>query len=447
MTPSPIKQAVASNDSAPACIQLNEWACVTSKERRELAETTLAHNIRAQQVAEQLRGRLTIRNGFQGLEIESTSFVGHVDVGPLRISIQPKLPGVPLTRLFRYAYGLNDMAMIDQTEIPLAQLGLEDLLILMLVREAELLSLGRLARQYIAKRELLASPRGSILVSEIARRGGITEAALPCRYFERHLDWHLNRILRAGLALAAGRASDKSLRRRVFGVARALVDVDGNCKLNDAELDHAERGLNRLTAIYQPALTLIRLLVNGLGPGQEATGDGTAVPGFLFDMNVFFQKLLSRFLHENSGPFRVADERSISGALKYLADWNPKKRTAHNPRPDYTVFEGRVMRGFLDAKYRDVWNQSVPAGWLYQMAIYALNSPTKTGVLLYATTDRQAREERIDVRGYAGPSTNVPTTIMIRPVILTELLSAIEEQGTPGIRKRQEMARRYVNLG
>ena len=54
-------------------------------------------------VAETLRGRLDIREVYEGLEITSTSFVGRVGVGPLRIAITPKLPAMPLARLLRYA--------------------------------------------------------------------------------------------------------------------------------------------------------------------------------------------------------------------------------------------------------------------------------------------------------------------------------------------------------
>ena len=51
-------------------------------------------------------------------------------------------------------------------------------------------------------------------------------------------------------------------------------------------LAEAERAITRLTAHYQPALTLIRLLHQSQG---AATGEaGLLTPGFLFDMNVFW---------------------------------------------------------------------------------------------------------------------------------------------------------------
>jgi 5-methylcytosine-specific restriction enzyme subunit McrC len=64
---------------------------------------SLADDAQSRRLAEPLRGQLDIREGYEGLEITSTSFVGRVDIGLLRIAITPKLPAMPLARLLRYA--------------------------------------------------------------------------------------------------------------------------------------------------------------------------------------------------------------------------------------------------------------------------------------------------------------------------------------------------------
>ena len=50
------------------------------------------------------------------------------------------------------------------------------------------------------------------------------------------------------------------------------------------------------------------------------------MPGFLFDMNVFFQRLLSRFLRDNLAGARIADELAIRNLLAYAL----KQRRAPN---------------------------------------------------------------------------------------------------------------------
>jgi len=350
-----------------------------------------------------------------------------------------------VTALFRYAYGLNDLTLVDRTEIPVEKLGLEDLLILMLVREMELLSFGRLVRQYRARNDMLTSPRGSLIMNEIIRRGGVAEVALPCRHFERDLNWPMNQVLHYGIQSAASRALDCDLRRRAYRVAELFSQVDLPRRLFSNDLDRAEKCLTRLTAIYQPALSLIRLLWQSLGPMQESTNDSKAVPGFLFDMNVFFQRLISRFLTDNSDTFCIDDERPIRGAFAHLPGGNPRQRRELRPRPDFTLVEQGRVRAFLDAKYRDLWLKSLPAHWVYQLGIYALNAPARISVLLYATMSEDAREERQEVRSPTDDSPAARARIIIRPVILPQLLSVLGKQGADGTLARRQLANRLVD--
>src|SRR5262249_38733951 len=149
------------------------------------------------------------------IEIETTSFVGRLDIGPLRLLIRPKIADLPLARLLRYAYGLRDLSTYDAVRSPLAKGGFQDLLISMLADEIEELLARGLSRRYVGECASLMSPRGRLMVNEIARRGGVHEPALPCHYFERRTDWALNRVLLAGLELAAQLATDRYLRCRV----------------------------------------------------------------------------------------------------------------------------------------------------------------------------------------------------------------------------------------
>src|SRR6202167_6806458 len=94
-------------------VELTEWDQVGPEKDSRLRGLSLAGDMHLRRLAEKLRGRLDIREGYEGLEITSTSFVGRVDIGPLRIAITPKLPAMPLARLLSYAYGLRDLAVIE----------------------------------------------------------------------------------------------------------------------------------------------------------------------------------------------------------------------------------------------------------------------------------------------------------------------------------------------
>ena len=363
----------------------------------------------------------------------------------MRIAITPKLPAMPLARLLRYAYGLRDIAVVEETRAPTTRYGLHDLLIALLAAEVEELLHRGLVRRYVPLSEKLESPRGSLLIDQVIRQGGLREARLPCRHFERRADWHLNQVLRAGLETAAQMAEDRDLRRHTHQLSAMFGDVERLARLDAGDIDRAERELTRLSAANRPALTIIRLLHDTLGLAFDSAQQSGRMPGFLFDMNMFFQRLLSRFLHDNLTSARIADEVSIRNLFAYAPDGNPRRRSAPAPRPDYALFGGDTLYRFLDAKYRDIWERGLPAEWLYQLSLYALASPSQVSVLLYASMAADAGDERVEVRQPISWSNKGPASVIVRPVplpYLAELLDYNRASGLAG--KRQELADQLV---
>jgi 5-methylcytosine-specific restriction enzyme subunit McrC len=428
-------------------IELAEWEQVGPAQDQRLLGISFADNTPARRLTQALRGRVDIREGYQGLEIATMSFVGRLDVGPLRIAIRPKLQAMPLARLLRYAYGLRDIATVEETSAPTTRYGLQDLLIAMLAAEVEELLHRGLARRYISLTEPLESPRGSIVFEELARRGGITEPRLPCRYFERRTNWHLNQVLRTGLDLAGQMTDDQDLRRRVHRLASAFGEVELKAKIEIADIDRAERGLNRMTSANAAALMIIRLLFDMLGLAFDQSGELLGSPGFLFDMNRFFQRLVSRFLHDNLIGQRIVDEWPIQNVFACSPTANPRRRTAPSPRPDFALIHSNGLRGFLDAKYRDVWDHGLPADWLYQLSIYALSAPTRVSVLLYASMAEGARDERIDIRSPFLGAAHGPASVILRPVPLVKLAELLNPGRMHSLTaQRQKRAEDFVAL-
>jgi 5-methylcytosine-specific restriction enzyme subunit McrC len=434
-------------DTEPTFVELTEWAQRGPEQLPALADKSLTENVFSQPFAEKLRNRLDIRRSYHGLEITSTQFVGRVDVGRLRISILPKLAAMPLARLLRYAYGLRDLTTIEETRAPTARHGLHDLLIEMLANEVEELLHRGPARRYVPLTNNSDSPRGSILINEVVHNGGIREARLPCRYFDRHVNWHLNQTLRAGLEVAAQMTDDRDLRRRVHKAATGFGDVEQKTRLLGDDIDRAERGLTRLTAANAPALSIIRLLHGMLGLGFEPEGALSRSPGFLFDMNKFFQRLLSRFLHDNLVSARIKDEWAIRNVFAYAIQANPRRRTAPAPRPDFALFFGDVLRGFLDAKYRDIWDGDIPADWLYQLSMYAFASPVPVSIMLYASMSAEAGDEQVDVRSPMHGRSDRSAAVILRPVLLPYLASLLDPDQTVSLAaERRRMAAELVTL-
>jgi 5-methylcytosine-specific restriction enzyme subunit McrC len=418
---SPIPQVSA---QAPTSVELTEWDTQCPANNAALSGLSLG-NAQTREYAKTLRDRVYVRESWNGLEVESNSYVGRIDLGPIRIAIGPKLAAMPLTRLLRYTYGLRDVERIVKTQSPTSYHGFQDMLISLLAAEVGDLVHRGLTRKYRSQKQMLTSPRGEILVSELIRQGGIREQRLPCRYFERQTDWHLNRILRAGVRFASRLAEDRDLRHELHYLEARFGDVQPVPRLTTHDLEQATRALTRLTETSAAALTLIRLLLDAQGLAFTAANESTPTPGFLFDMNKFFQRLVSRFLHANLSSLRIEDEHSIRQLLVFSTEGNPRNRIAPVLRPDYALFDGAKLRGFLDAKYRDIWSKGLPPTWLYQLAMYALASPRQVSVLLYATMSNEARDECIEVRQPLRSSSVPPASVILRPVSLTRLATLV----------------------
>src|SRR6266568_1399507 len=92
-------------------LELQEWSEKTATEQASPLAGVFLKDAETRVLAQQLTtaGMLEIRELREGLSIASTSYVGRITLGDLVITVQPKISGMPLVRLLRYAYGLRDL--------------------------------------------------------------------------------------------------------------------------------------------------------------------------------------------------------------------------------------------------------------------------------------------------------------------------------------------------
>lgn len=385
------------------------------------------------------RNLLGVKELRHGLEIQAFSFVGRVRIGDLCVSVLPKIRGESLLRLIRYAYGCRRLHVLSDSKHPVDQWGFEDFLISQLNNEVSHLIRRGLLRSYIPLRERLGSPRGRIDINQISLEGGVVSAAIPCIHHPRTTDTLLNRVLLGGLKVAASMASAIELRRESRQLALMMQEHVSAIQLNATVLDRAMRQLNRLTTAYDSGLAIIRLLIEAQGISLQGEMTSYQLPGFLFDMNAFFQALLSRFLRENLDGFTVRDEYSLKNMIRYNPEFNPQKSQPPTPRADYVIEQKGVIKAILDAKYRDLWRNPLPREMLYQLVIYAVShAKNRSSTILYPSTDASAKEARIDVADvlygrHIGQ-------VCVRPVYIPGLLEAVSDKSAKGRSTRKKLA-------
>jgi 5-methylcytosine-specific restriction enzyme subunit McrC len=179
--------------------------------------------------------------------------------------------------------------------------------------------------------------------------------------------------------------------------------------------------IDRRTQRYGPALRLIDLL----NSGQTAAifdGDAeqqTTIPGFALDMNLLWQRLLTRVLREWPIGTAVETEVPLRGVFSVDPAFSPRQRFVPLARPDFAVKldKGRVR--LLDAKYRDLWRESLPREMLYQLALYAAAQGEGVVAILYPSIVSNASEERIRIHDVAIG--DVRWAVALRPVSLEKL--------------------------
>lgn len=282
------------------------------------------------------------------------------------------------------------LSFIGQTSFRSEALAFQDILASQLAQDTARLIATGLHQEYVPVEADLSSPRGRIVFDDLGRALSGGRAVLPCRYFDRTDENLLNIALAAGLRLAARLVVSHKLAAELGRLA-AVMDV-GRQPLTASLLDAARGQLDRRTRRYAPLFDVVALLLEGSGISMEDGEGEMPLPGFLFDMNRFFQALVSRLLNEHLSGYEVLDERRLAPMFRYATSL--PRRSTPVLRPDFTIRSlGAGPQAVVDAKYRDLWERNLPSSMLYQLALYAQGARDRSSVIVYPSLEPRADQE------------------------------------------------------
>ena len=251
---------------AVTTVTLKEWEVLSPDSHSELVGRSLLGESDRRLVDELASlGKIQVTELRSGLMIRAFSHVGRIRLGDLEIVVHPKLDQQSLLELLRYAYGFRQLKLLPRTTQQVDQSGFGDLLVSQLLAEIRELIARGLHRTYVPRDEWLSALRGRIDIGRLAADGGVITASLPCTYHPRVEDSLVNRVILAGLELAARLAGDIHLRRDARRLASLLAEGVFPIRLDGEVLETCARSANRLTVAYEAALVLVRLLWEAQG--------------------------------------------------------------------------------------------------------------------------------------------------------------------------------------
>ncbi|MCA9314330.1 MAG: hypothetical protein KDB73_02440 [Planctomycetes bacterium] len=356
-----------------------------------------------------------------GIEVETRSFVGSIDLDGLRIDLAPKM-GLPrLMQMVARSYGLGDLTVLEpQLLQSVGQTGFVDLLGLALELEIQRLARRGLLQDYVLCEEEVSTPRGRMDLRRWASSPPSTRVL--CRFETYTPDHDLHHVIRAGLTFAAGLVHDRRLRLDLARTAeRFFPDVEHR-RLTRSDWSEAIRAITRRTASYRRALGLIGILLDGHGVDSERTRGSSAVPAFLLDMNRLFERFLERELERSKArPFTVRRQVQDLAAFRWID--NPRCRRTPELRPDLLFTRRGRTLAVADAKYKDYDVRPLATADLYQVTAYAYACGSQEAapvLMLYPTTS--AELVTAGVLRFAGMGGRSPVRISVLGVPVTRML-------------------------
>lgn len=422
---------------AAVVFHLNEWGSITPGPGSASTGVYLGQDRATNDLLDALRrdGALEIQEFRSGLAVYASSFVGRVRVGEFLVVIEPKIDRLPLMKLLRYAYGLRDLRLLNDAGAATESDSFQDLLIWQLLSETRELIARGLHREYVPLSTRLAAPRGRLDFQVMAKEPAVA-AGLPCRFHPRQEDCGLNRMMLFGLQLGSRLALDRDLRSDLRRCARLIDEQVSGSRVDLGTIARLRKEITRLNIAYEPVLTIVEILLESAGISLASAQTNVRSPGFLFDMNRFFQRLLARFLAENLPDHQVSEEWSIAGMMAYSPFHNPRSRRAPSPRPDFRVRSQAGQVYLLDAKYRDLWSEPLPREMLYQLSIYALSQKALgRATILYPTLDDAAKDAVVCIR---DPYSAVPRAeVVLRPVNMIRLADLVAAAPSEQVQRRR----------
>jgi 5-methylcytosine-specific restriction enzyme subunit McrC len=385
-------------------IELGEYKSV-----RRTAAPPSAADLR---LADQLAGRegeprLIVRWLSNGdVDITSNSWIGVVHFSQLEIRVVPKLVGGALRvlRMLEYASGVDLLKRLPvDRPLPASGADLFDLICLLLAEETQVLVRDGLLRGYRPVDEPLEVLRGRLRYRDQCLRRFGQLLPLECHFDEYDSNIPENQLLSAALTAARGRATDPGVRSSIMRLVGLLTD---SCEATTTDPTWYERTIryDRRNARYRPAHELSLLVLRSVAFDDIYDTSSGRVGAFLLDMNVVFEKFITRLVEEALESTDLSVDRQ--SRLQAVIRDDTTGRSYAAIRPDLVIRDSTGRSVPVDIKYKLYDTKKVAASDVYQLFMYAYalgahDMVRRVGLMYPAATPSAG--PLLSVKSLAGP--------------------------------------------
>jgi 5-methylcytosine-specific restriction enzyme subunit McrC len=232
----------------------------------------------------------------------------------------------------------------------------------------ERIDLG-LYRNYVEEEANLPTVRGRILIAEDLHQNTVLRHRTFCRFTTYSWDLPENQIIRHVVHLLSGWGLSRKLTGRLLALDSQLDEIE---RVSFRAVDVDRFTYNRQSVDYQPIHRLCQLFLEGASLSEEA--GNVAFDGFLLDMNVLFERFITRALRE-----RLVYPLSLRDQLNVTLDVDEQVQM----RPDLVVSNGGAHVLAADCKYKRLETDQHKNHDLYQLVSYCTALEVGNGMLIY----------------------------------------------------------------
>jgi 5-methylcytosine-specific restriction enzyme subunit McrC len=241
-------------------------------------------------------------------QLKVQNYVGLIRTGTgLQIEVLPKLaraidPAQARELLIRMLIELEDSPFREANEADLRahNMPLFEILIRYFLRRVTDIVRKGIARTYVEEQGSLRFLRGKLVMGEHIRRNAVNASNFYCEYDEYQANRPINRLIRAGLDVAAKLSKEPKNEQRCRELLYWFDEVPAS---TDFPNDFHRIQRDRLIQHYLPAMPVCRLLLESLNPLTQQ-GSNRAI-SMLFPMERVFEDFVAAKLRKQLEGWKI----------------------------------------------------------------------------------------------------------------------------------------------